>query len=150
MSQARSKSISTIIIQLYSKPLRATWKVLENAKCTWSSKVFICSICYLTIHLLNVSLKRKNKQHFHDHAANDYSRECKCRWSVKTIRMAYVAHPHKPSIIKNMHPKCLVTCKWWFQFVSSWTATFASRNLEIVNIFTNNGFVVVNQHRFVA
>ena len=59
MSEACRMSISTIIIKLYSKTLRATWKVLENAKCTWSSKVFICSICYLTIHLLNVSLKRK-------------------------------------------------------------------------------------------
>ena len=64
MSQARSKSISTIIIQLYSKTLRATWKVLENAKCEWSSEVFICSICYLTIHLLNVSLKRKTNNIF--------------------------------------------------------------------------------------
>ena len=59
MSQACRKSISTILIQLYSKTLRATWKKIENAKCTRSSKVFICSICYLLIHFLNVSLKRK-------------------------------------------------------------------------------------------
>ena len=53
--------------------------------------------------------KKINKQHFHDHAANDYSREYKSRWSVKTIRMAYVAHLHKRSIIENKHPKCLAT-----------------------------------------
>ena len=63
MSQACRKTISTTIIQLYSKTLRATWKVLKNAKCT-SSKVFICSICYLTSHLLNVSLKRKTHNIF--------------------------------------------------------------------------------------
>ena len=59
MSQAYRKSISMKIIQLYSKTLRATWQVLENANCTWSSRVCICSICYLTIHLPSVSLKRK-------------------------------------------------------------------------------------------
>ena len=64
MSQACRKSISTIIMQLNSKTLHAKWKVLENAKCTWSSKIFICSICYLTIHLLNVSLKRKTNNVF--------------------------------------------------------------------------------------
>ena len=64
MSQACRKLISMIIIQLYSKTLHATKKVLENAKCMWSSKVFICSICYLTIHLLNVSLKRKTNNIF--------------------------------------------------------------------------------------
>ena len=64
MSQAYRKSISMIIIQLYSKTLCATWKVLENAKCTWSSRVCICSICYLTIHLLSLSLKRKTNNNF--------------------------------------------------------------------------------------
>ena len=29
--------------------------------------------------------KKKNKQNFHDHAAYDYSREYKSRWSVTTI-----------------------------------------------------------------
>ena len=52
------------IIQLYSKTLRATWQVLENAKYTWSSRVCICNICYLTIHLLSVSLKRKTNTIF--------------------------------------------------------------------------------------
>ena len=64
MSQAYKKSISMKIIQLYSKTLRATWQVLENAKYTWSSRVCICSICYLTIHLLSVSLKRKTNNIF--------------------------------------------------------------------------------------
>ena len=64
MSQACRKSISTIIIQLCSKTLRVTWKVLENTKCTWSSKVFFGSICYLTIHLLNILPKRKTKNIF--------------------------------------------------------------------------------------
>ena len=38
--------------------------MLVNVNCTWSSKVFICSICYLTIHLLSVSLKRKTNNIF--------------------------------------------------------------------------------------
>ena len=64
MSQANRKSISKKIIQLYSKTLRATWQVFENAKYTWSSRVCICSICYITIHLLSVSLKRKTSNIF--------------------------------------------------------------------------------------
>ena len=62
MSQAYRMSISMKIIQLYSKTLRAALLVLENEKYTWSSRVCICSICYLTIHLLSVSLKRKAKK----------------------------------------------------------------------------------------
>ena len=53
--------------------------------------------------------KKKNKQHFHHDAANDYSREYKGRWSVKTICMAYGAHPHNTLIIEYMHPKYLAT-----------------------------------------
>ena len=64
MSQAYRKSISMKIIQLYSKTLRVTRQVLKNAKYTWSSRVCICSICYLTINLLSVSLKRKTKDIF--------------------------------------------------------------------------------------
>ena len=64
MSQAYRKSISMKIVQLYSKTLRAIWQVLENAKNTWSSRVCICSICYLTIHLLSGSLKRKTNNIF--------------------------------------------------------------------------------------
>ena len=64
MSQAYRKLISMKLIQLYSKTLRATWQVLENAKYTCGSKVCICSICYLTIHLLSVSLKRKTNNIF--------------------------------------------------------------------------------------
>ena len=64
MSQACRMSISTIIIQLYSKTLRARGKCSKTQKCTWRSKLFICSICYLTIHLLNVSLKRKTNSIF--------------------------------------------------------------------------------------
>ena len=64
MSQAYRKSISKKDIQLYSTTLRATWQVLENVKYTWSSRVCICSICYLTIHLLSVSLKRKTNNVF--------------------------------------------------------------------------------------
>ena len=58
-SKALSPSNSVIIIQLYSKIQRAMWKVLKNAKCTWSSRYCICSNFYLTTHLLNASLKRK-------------------------------------------------------------------------------------------
>ena len=64
MSQAYWMLISMKTIQLYSKILRATWQVLENAKYMWSSRVCICSICYLTIHLLSVSLKRKTNNIF--------------------------------------------------------------------------------------
>ena len=66
-------------------------------------------------HLLSLNslaecfTKKKGKQHFHDHVANDYSREYNRRWSVKTIRMAYVGYPHNPSIIEYMHPKYLAT-----------------------------------------
>ena len=62
MSQAYRKAIAMKIIQLYSKTLRATWQVLENAKYTWSSRVCICSIYYLTSQLLSVSLKRKTNK----------------------------------------------------------------------------------------
>ena len=49
--------------------------------------------------------KKKNKQHFHDHAAYDYSREYKSRWSVTTIRMAYVAHLYNPGSLNTCIPK---------------------------------------------
>ena len=57
-SKALSHSNSVIIIQVYSNIPRATWKVLENAKCTGSSRDCTCSSFYLTTHLLNSSLKR--------------------------------------------------------------------------------------------
>ena len=58
-SKALSHSNSVIIIPVYSKIPHATWKVLKNAKCTWSSRDCICSNFYLPAHLLNASLKRK-------------------------------------------------------------------------------------------
>ena len=58
-SKALSHSNSVVIVQIYSKIPRATWKVLKKAKCTWSLRDCICSIFYLAIHLLNASLKRK-------------------------------------------------------------------------------------------
>ena len=58
-SKALSHSTTVIIIQVYSKIQRATWKMLKNAKCTWSSRDCICSNFYLTTHLLDASLKRK-------------------------------------------------------------------------------------------
>ena len=58
-SKALSHSISVIIIQVYSKIPRAAWKVLKDAKCTWSLRDCICSNFYLTTHLLTASLKRK-------------------------------------------------------------------------------------------
>ena len=58
-SKALSPSNSVIIIQLYCKIPRATWKVLENANCMWSSRYCICSNFYITTHLLNASQKRK-------------------------------------------------------------------------------------------
>ena len=57
-SKVLSHSNSVIIFQVYSKMPRATWKVLKNAKCMWSSRDCICSNFYLTAHLLNASLKR--------------------------------------------------------------------------------------------
>ena len=50
---------SVIIIQVYSPILRATWKALKNAKCTWSLRDCVCSNFYLAAHLLNASLKGK-------------------------------------------------------------------------------------------
>ena len=64
MSQAYRKSISMNIIQLHSKTLRATRQVLKNANYTWSSRVCICRICYLTIDLLSASVKRKTNNIF--------------------------------------------------------------------------------------
>ena len=40
--------------------------------------------------------KKKNKEHIHDHAAYDYSREYKSHLYVTTICMAYVAQPYNP------------------------------------------------------
>ena len=69
-----------IIIQILSKTPCAKWEVLKNEKCTWSSRSCICSnVCHKN-HLLNVSLKRKNRQHFHHHTAYDYRKESKSRW----------------------------------------------------------------------
>ena len=58
-SKALSHSNSVIIIQIYSKIRRATWKVLKKSECTWSSEDCICSNFYLTVHLLDDSLKIK-------------------------------------------------------------------------------------------
>ena len=44
--------------------IRATWEVLENAKCMWSSKVFAALVIFKTIQLLSVSLKRKTNNIF--------------------------------------------------------------------------------------
>ena len=58
-SKTLTHSNSVIIIQVYSNIPHATWKVLKNATCMWSSRDCICSNFYLTTHLLNASLKRK-------------------------------------------------------------------------------------------
>ena len=58
-SKALSHSNSVLIIQINSKIPRATWKLLKNAKCMWSSEDCICSNFYLTIRLLDASLKIK-------------------------------------------------------------------------------------------
>ena len=79
-------------------------KCSKTQKCTWSSRDCICSNFYLTNHLLNVSLKGKTK-HFHHHTAYDYSRECKNRWSVTAIRIAYVVGLLKPPIVECRRPK---------------------------------------------
>ena len=81
-----------IIIQVYSKIPRATWKVLKNSKCTWSSRDYICSNFYPITHLLNPSLKRKKKQTtFPRHPTEyNYSRESKSREYATAIRIDYV------------------------------------------------------------
>ena len=69
--------IDIVIIQIISNTPRANWKMLKNEKCTCSSKDYICRIFYHTNHLLNVSLKRKNRKHFHSYNSCDYRRESK-------------------------------------------------------------------------
>ena len=109
MSQACRKSISTITIQLYSKTLRATWKKARKRKMHVELESVHLQYLLSLISLGECFAKKKSEQHFHDHVVNDYSREYKSRWSVKTIRMAFVGYPHNPSIIEYMHPKCLAT-----------------------------------------
>ena len=60
-----------IITQIFSKTPRAKREVLNNAKCTWSSRDCICSNFYFTNHLLNVSLKRKTNNILHHYTAYD-------------------------------------------------------------------------------
>ena len=50
----------------------------QNKKCT--CRDCICSNFCLTNHLLNVSLKKTNRQFFHHHTAYDYRKESKRRW----------------------------------------------------------------------
>ena len=64
MSQACRKSISTINIQLCSKTLRATWKVLENVKCMLGSKVFFCTFVISQFTCLMFYQKEKQKNIF--------------------------------------------------------------------------------------
>ena len=82
-------SIAVIIIRVFSETLRAKQEVIKTAKCTWSSRDCIRSNFYLTKHLLNVSLKRKNRQHSHHHVAYDNirERESKCRWLLVYVSL---------------------------------------------------------------
>ena len=99
MSQRYRKSISLKIIQLYSKTLRATWKVLENLH-----------LQHLLSHnyFAKYFSKKKTTQLFHDHVAYDYNREYKNHWSVTTIRMAYIAHPYNPRSLSTCDLKMMV------------------------------------------
>ena len=83
-SQVVKLSIGVIIIQIFSKTLHAKREVLENEKCTWSSRNFICSNFYFTNHLLNVSLKRTNNNMLHYHTAYDYRKWSKSRLYAST------------------------------------------------------------------
>ena len=95
MSQAYRKSISVIIIQLYSKIY------VPHGKCSKTQNACGARNSIHLQHLLSHNslaecfTKKKNKQHFHDHhdhAAYDCSREYmyKRRLSITTIRMAYM------------------------------------------------------------
>ena len=150
MSQAYRKSISMIVIQLYSKTLCATWKVLENAKCPWSSRVCICSVCYLTIHLLSVSLKRKTNNNF------------TLMRRMTTAEGTRADGPLKQYVSLTLHihiiPRSVQTCirNVWrpanddFSLFRHELRHLPTRNLGFANIFVENGFLVVNQHLFVA
>ena len=98
-----------VIIQLYSKTFTCH---MESAR---KRKMHVELESLHMQHLLchnapaECFTKKKNKQDFHDHAAYNYSREYKSRWSVTTICMAYVANPHNLPIIEYTHPKCLAT-----------------------------------------
>ena len=87
ISQAYKKSISIIIIQLYSKTLSATWKVLENKKI--HVELESLPLQHLLSHnsIAERFTKKKRKQYCHDHAAYDYNRQYTSRWSVTTLRM---------------------------------------------------------------
>ena len=74
-SNALSHSNSMIIIQVYTKFPSATWKVLKNAKCSWSSWDSNCSIFFLSHNsFAECFTKKKNRKHFHHPTAYYYSR----------------------------------------------------------------------------
>ena len=73
----------------------------ENAKCTWSSKVFFCSICFLTIHLLNVLPKRKTKNIFTIMRRMTTAESRRADGPLKQYAIAYVAHPHNPGSLNT-------------------------------------------------
>ena len=55
--------------------------------------------CFHKNHLLNVSLKKKKRQHFHHHTAYDYRKESKSRWYT-TARFWYTTS--KPFFFSSM------------------------------------------------
>ena len=100
-SQVFKPSIGVIIIQLFSKTPRAKRQVLKNENCTWSSRDCICSNCYFTNHLLNVSLKRKINNSLHHHTAYDYRKGSKSHWYT-TARCWYMtSKPFFPKMFTN-------------------------------------------------
>ena len=90
MSQADRKSITMITIHF-------TCHMESARKRKLHAELESLHLQYLLSHnsIAECFTKKKNKQHFHDHAAYDYSRVYKSRCSV-TIRMTYVAHPDNP------------------------------------------------------
>ena len=81
-----------IIIQIFSKTPCAKRKELKNEKCTWSSQECICSICYFTNRLLNVSLKRKTINILHHHKAFDYRTVSKSCWYTTSKCLYMISH----------------------------------------------------------
>ena len=146
--KALSHSNAVIIFQVYSKILRATRKVLKNAKCTWSSRDCFCSKFYLTAHLLNASLKRKT-----DNISIILRPITTAERSRAVGMLQQYVSSSLPICIGHRSLNAGVRNAWRpendeFSLVyrNLRAATFVSRRPGFVNIFGKNGLLVVYQY----
>ena len=133
-SKALSHSNSVIIIRVYNKFPRATWKVLKNAKSTCSSQYCICSIFYLTTHLLNASLKRKT-----DNSSIILRRITAAERARAIGTLQQYVSITLPVCIDHRSLNAGVRNAWRPENDEFRTAIFASRRPGLVNIFGKNG-----------